>query len=168
MKTFIKDFPNHIENAIKIADKSVSKFNLNDISNVIISGQGGSSIAGCIVRNIFYNKISIPIIINQDYKIKSYNGDLVETHLDLIRLFDQKWEFVSEMETEIPFSTPTTYYNKFTYRSFNQVLVHATNLRIYLYLTMTKTNSISIQWRIWYEPAVNVKVYLMLRSCLQF
>ncbi|RPG58295.1 MAG: bifunctional phosphoglucose/phosphomannose isomerase [Flavobacteriales bacterium TMED191] len=75
MKTFIKDFPNHIENAIKIADKSVSKFTLNDISNVIISGQGGSGIAGCIVRNIFYNKISIPIIINQDYKIPKFADD---------------------------------------------------------------------------------------------
>ena len=75
MKTFIKDFPNHIEDAIKIADKLVNKFTLNDISNVIISGQGGSGIAGCIVRNIFYNKISIPIIINQDYKIPKFADD---------------------------------------------------------------------------------------------
>ena len=75
MKIHIKKFPNHIENAIEIADKSVSQFNLNDISNIIISGQGGSGIAGRIVKNIFYNKISIPIIINQDYKIPKFAND---------------------------------------------------------------------------------------------
>ena len=75
MKTYIKEFPNHIENAIGIADKFVGQFNLNHVSNIIISGQGGSGIAGCIVKNIFYNKISIPIIINQDYKIPNFAND---------------------------------------------------------------------------------------------
>ena len=75
MKTYIKEFPNHIEKAIGIADKYVGQFNLNNISNIIISGQGGSGIAGCIVKNIFYNKISIPIIINQDYKIPNFAND---------------------------------------------------------------------------------------------
>ena len=75
MKIHIKKFPNHIENAIKIADKSVSQFNLNGISNIVINGQGGSGIAGSIVKNIFYNKISIPIIINQDYKIPKFAND---------------------------------------------------------------------------------------------
>ena len=75
MKIHIKQFPNHIANAIEIADKSVSQFNLNGISNIVISGQGGSGIAGSIVKNIFYNKISIPIIINQDYKIPNFVND---------------------------------------------------------------------------------------------
>ena len=31
MKTYIKEFPNHIEKAIGIADKYVGQFNLNNI-----------------------------------------------------------------------------------------------------------------------------------------
>lgn len=91
MKTHIQNFTNHINHAIEIADSSVGCLNLDNISNIVISGQGGSGIAGYIVRNIFYNQILVPVIVNQDYKVpefinentlfisSSYSGNTEET-----------------------------------------------------------------------------------------
>ena len=91
MKGFVKAFPTHIDEAIKIADKIDISINKNNIDNIVISGQGGSAIGGLIVKNLLKEESSIPIIINQDYAIpafvnertlfiaSSYSGDTEET-----------------------------------------------------------------------------------------
>lgn len=72
MEKKIKDFPNNITNAIKIAENSIKNFQFRGIKNIVISGQGGSGIAGVIAKDIFYKSLSIPIFIVQDYEIPSY------------------------------------------------------------------------------------------------
>ena len=72
MEKKIKDFPNNIKDAIKIAENSIKNFQFRGIKNIVISGQGGSGIAGVIAKDIFYKSLSIPIFIVQDYEIPSY------------------------------------------------------------------------------------------------
>lgn len=72
MEKKIKDFPNNITDAIKIAENSIKNFQFRGIKNIVISGQGGSGIAGVIAKDIFYKSLSIPIFIVQDYEIPSY------------------------------------------------------------------------------------------------
>ncbi|MBF25731.1 MAG: bifunctional phosphoglucose/phosphomannose isomerase [Flavobacteriales bacterium] len=91
MKDYIKEFPNHISDALSIA-KSISLNEINNIQNIIILGQGGSAIGGVIVKNLLKEEIrDIPIIINQDYTLpnfvnnktlviaSSYSGNTEET-----------------------------------------------------------------------------------------
>ena len=72
MKDFIKSFPDHIEDAIKIAESIKLKTTLSDINNIVISGQGGSAIGGVIVKNLLRNSLNVPIIINKNYTIPSF------------------------------------------------------------------------------------------------
>ena len=53
MKEFVKAFPEHIDEAIKIADTIDININKNNIDNIVIGGQGGSAIGGLIVKNLF-------------------------------------------------------------------------------------------------------------------
>ena len=75
MRDFIKEFPKHIDHAIKIAEEAQIFINTRKINNILISAQGGSSIAGVMIKNIFNNNLSVPIIINQDYKIPKFVDD---------------------------------------------------------------------------------------------
>ena len=72
MKEFVKSFPKHIDEAIKIGRSINLNTSITDIDNIVISGQGGSSIGGVVVKNLLHDKISIPIFINRDYKIPSF------------------------------------------------------------------------------------------------
>ena len=62
MKEFIKDFPSHIE-------KSISKlgnfdYNFDNINKIVISGMGGSAIAGMILKDIFPE---LDLIVERNY-----------------------------------------------------------------------------------------------------
>ena len=72
MKDFIKSFPDHIEDAIKIAKSINLKITLSDINNIVISGQGGSAIGGVIAKNLLRDKMIVPIIINKNYTLPSF------------------------------------------------------------------------------------------------
>ena len=72
MRENIESFPNHIIEAINIAKNITFNFEKKDIKNIVIAGQGGSSIGGFIVQNIFNNKSKFPIYINKNYKIPEY------------------------------------------------------------------------------------------------
>ena len=75
MKEFIKSFPTHISHAIKISNSVDMCIEPSNINNILIIGQGGSAIGGVIANNILKEKITIPILVNQDYKIPSFVGD---------------------------------------------------------------------------------------------
>lgn len=45
---------------------------LNDFKNIVISGLGGSGIAGRIIKNYYYNKISIPVEAVSDYSLPAF------------------------------------------------------------------------------------------------
>ena len=92
------NFPDHIEDAIKIAESyelngSIQDF--PDLSNIVITGMGGSAIGGEIVNFWLRDRLGVPVIVNRDYTLPgfvnqqtlligvSYSGNTQET-LDAI------------------------------------------------------------------------------------
>lgn len=70
---------------------SIVGINKSDISNIIISGLGGSAISADLIKNYLGNEIEIPIIVNRNYNLpkfanrntlfiaSSYSGNTEET-----------------------------------------------------------------------------------------
>jgi len=46
----------------------------SDISNIIISGLGGSAISADLIKNYLVNEIEIPIIVNRNYNLPRFAG----------------------------------------------------------------------------------------------
>ena len=100
MLSCIDAFPRHIEETIDLLQK-IQIFKLIKVDDVIISGMGGSGIAGAIVAELFRDKIDIPVCVNREYDLPrwarkdtltiflSYSGDTEET-LNAFKLASQK------------------------------------------------------------------------------
>ena len=102
MKEFVKSFPKHITHALNISHDIRIDIDSSKIDNIVIIGQGGSAIGGVIVKNLLKEKISIPILVNQDYQIpyfvnnrtlviaSSYSGNTEETLCALKEAYNRK------------------------------------------------------------------------------
>ena len=74
MKELIKDFTNQIAHAIVIGNGyKASDWNAH-ISNVLISGLGGSGIGGTIAAEVVASEARIPILTNNGYFIPNFVG----------------------------------------------------------------------------------------------
>jgi glucose/mannose-6-phosphate isomerase len=70
---------------------NISNINLAEISNIIISGLGGSAISADLIKNILSEEIFVPIVVNRNYDLpkfaskstlfiaSSYSGNTEET-----------------------------------------------------------------------------------------
>ncbi|MFN6039720.1 MAG: bifunctional phosphoglucose/phosphomannose isomerase [Bacteroidota bacterium] len=73
MRANIEQFTLHLEDSLKITDTVAFKnTNATHITNVIISGLGGSGIGGTIVNEILSSQLKIPVFINKDYVLPDY------------------------------------------------------------------------------------------------
>lgn len=105
MRDVIKEFPNHISHALQISESLYVHKDLllnQTLSNIVISGQGGSAIGGVIVKDLLHNHLHVPIIVNKDYNIpsfinkntlfitSSYSGNTEETISALNKVIDLK------------------------------------------------------------------------------
>jgi len=52
----------------------ISRIESSDISNIIISGLGGSAISADLIKNYLGSEIEIPIIVNRNYKLPKFAG----------------------------------------------------------------------------------------------
>ena len=48
---------------------------LTGIQQIVICGMGGSAIAGDFVKNIFADKLAVPVIVNRDYELPAFVGE---------------------------------------------------------------------------------------------
>lgn len=91
MEKYIADFPKGMVEAVKHSKNLGLKDSKRAISNVVITGLGGSGIGGTIVSKIVASYASAPIVINNDYILPdfvspdtlvlacSYSGNTEET-----------------------------------------------------------------------------------------
>lgn len=76
MESFIKNFPQHITEALEIANQINLNIDTTKIQNILISGLGGSGIGGDYVRFIVKDDCRVPILVNRDYHIPAFvNGN---------------------------------------------------------------------------------------------
>ena len=73
MYQLIASFPSQIKEAVQIADK----INIQErkISNIILSGMGGSGIGASIVKELTRNYSPFPIEVIKDYHVPAYCGN---------------------------------------------------------------------------------------------
>jgi glucose/mannose-6-phosphate isomerase len=74
MKDLILDFPNQINDAIKIGKKFQLPTTHLQIQNICISGLGGSGIGGDYARMLVLATASVPIVVNRDYHLPFFVG----------------------------------------------------------------------------------------------
>jgi len=72
MKTLISNFSKQLDEAINIGKNAQLSSPENKISNVLISGLGGSGIGGSIISQLVEKEATVPINVNKDYFIPEY------------------------------------------------------------------------------------------------
>jgi glucose/mannose-6-phosphate isomerase len=75
MKELIKDFTNQIAHAIVIGNSYSPSEKRRKLSNVLISGLGGSGIGGTIAAELVASEAGIPIITNNGYFVPAFVDD---------------------------------------------------------------------------------------------
>ncbi len=106
MIELIENFNKQLEEGIAIGEKSKLTKSKKAFKNIIISGMGGSGIAGSIVSEIASKYSTVPIILNKDYGlpnfadsnslviISSYSGNTEETISSLLEARKKKAKIV--------------------------------------------------------------------------
>lgn len=72
----LKNFPQQVEEAVKIAGEFEYKhLNKDGISNVIVNGLGGSAIGGDYVRSLVNYEMKVPMTVNRNYNLPAFAGE---------------------------------------------------------------------------------------------
>lgn len=76
MKELIQNFPQQLEEALKIAQNYQFKNASVPVTNILLTGLGGSGIGGSIVKNYVADKLRVPFLVNKDYSLPKFvNSD---------------------------------------------------------------------------------------------
>jgi glucose/mannose-6-phosphate isomerase len=90
-KIFLKKFPDQISESKKIFENAKIRIRSDGIENIIYLGMGGSAIAGDILNDVVFDKLTIPLQIVRGYEcpaycskktlviVSSYSGNTEET-----------------------------------------------------------------------------------------
>ena len=71
-KKFLKDFPNQIENSIKLYNQAKIQIDNSKIENIVLIGMGGSAIAGDMLNDMFFANLKFPLQVVRGYFIPTY------------------------------------------------------------------------------------------------
>lgn len=74
MKELIQNFPQQLEEALKIGQSYKFKNAVKPVGNVLLTGLGGSGIGGSIVQNFVADKLKVPFVVNKDYALPKFVG----------------------------------------------------------------------------------------------
>lgn len=75
MLSILMNFASQYEEEAREAIKFEIPESYRQVKNIVISGMGGSAIGGDLLRALFGESCSIPIIINRDYNIPAFVND---------------------------------------------------------------------------------------------
>ena len=91
MNKLVESFPQQLEEALQIGQSYKFKNAVVPVSNILLTGLGGSGIGGSIVQNYVADKLKVPFCVNKDYALPkfvdsntlvivcSYSGNTEET-----------------------------------------------------------------------------------------
>jgi glucose/mannose-6-phosphate isomerase len=92
MYRLLKEFPAQVREAIGIGKKERLRLKRAGVKQIVLSGLGGSAIAGDLLRNYLAGEMKIPFLVNRQYTlpasvgretlliISSYSGNTEETN----------------------------------------------------------------------------------------
>ncbi len=70
----IYDFPDHIEDAMKIGSAINLKNDYAGLKNIIVSGMGGSAIGGDVAGMLIGNELTLPLKVVRGYQLPNWAG----------------------------------------------------------------------------------------------
>jgi glucose/mannose-6-phosphate isomerase len=73
MRTLIGSWPSLVGDAARLAP-SLSLTRARDIAQVVVSGMGGSAIAGDVVRAVAAPSLKVPLLVSRDYALPAFAG----------------------------------------------------------------------------------------------
>jgi len=91
MRKLLLSFPQHCRRAYSLAEKFALPEEYGRAKNIVTTGMGGSAIGGDLLRSLFSDECSVPIVVNRNYSIPkfvsedtlfiaaSYSGNTEET-----------------------------------------------------------------------------------------
>ena len=101
MQRLVSQFTNQLTEALEIGQNANLKAAKSPISNMVITGLGGSGIGGMIATQLVSDQLQIPVCINNDYTlptfvsentlviVSSFSGNTEET-LEALRVAQDK------------------------------------------------------------------------------
>jgi glucose/mannose-6-phosphate isomerase len=73
MKQLVQAFGNQLLEAVDLTKNLKEKYDSKHITNIVISGLGGSGIGGSFIADYFTNaKIKMPVFVNKDYDVPAF------------------------------------------------------------------------------------------------
>ena len=106
MKDLVLNFPAQLREAIAIGEAAKVTPSSVPVSNVLVTGLGGSGIGGTILAEIVAGQCKVPVIVNKDYSlpafasshtmviISSYSGNTEETIAAMEAALEKKAKIV--------------------------------------------------------------------------
>lgn len=75
MRSLIEGFPQQVEEAVSIGKSSAIKFPISRITNIVVSGLGGSAIGGDLLRSYLAQELAVPVSVSRHYFLPGYVND---------------------------------------------------------------------------------------------
>ncbi|MFH0989261.1 MAG: bifunctional phosphoglucose/phosphomannose isomerase [bacterium] len=76
MFSWLADFPKQVAEAVQIGKRASLKINVRGIRTIVLTGLGGSAIAGDLLRSYLAEELSLPFIVSRHYLLP----DFVDRH----------------------------------------------------------------------------------------
>lgn len=74
MLSKILEFPDQLLHGWKIAQRVDEEIHTDRFRNIVFGGMGGSAITGDIIKSLFINKITVPLVVNRGYRLPGFAG----------------------------------------------------------------------------------------------
>jgi len=74
MYNLIKSFPQQVEDAMKVGQRSTVKLNASGIHQIVLCGLGGSAIGGDLLKSYLAGELTAPFIVNRHYTLPKFVG----------------------------------------------------------------------------------------------
>jgi len=74
MYNWIADFPQQIEEAVRIGKEVKIKFKVKGVQNIVLTGLGGSAIGGDLLRSYLSEELDVPFSVNRYYTLPEFVG----------------------------------------------------------------------------------------------
>lgn len=74
MYDWIRNFPEQIEDAVRIGRNAPLAVRTSGIQNIVVTGLGGSAIGGDLLRSYLANELDLPFIVNRHYRLPEFVG----------------------------------------------------------------------------------------------
>src|SRR5438132_14408934 len=75
MRRLLAGFPRQVEDAVRIGKRTKIRSTGSSIESIVLTGLGGSAIAGDLLRSYLAPELTVPVIVNCHYFLPHFVGE---------------------------------------------------------------------------------------------